>query len=96
MSTVERNKGTLVKVGTVKDIQGDMDTDTFYEFMELKGYLKIKGKIYSVDFDVESERDCDYFAEVREIGEGVFSFHTLHYNGSASLEEVLGGYLSEE
>jgi len=93
MSTVERNKGSLVEIGTVEEFRGDMDEYQFYDFMETRGLLAVGGKLYSVVWEVESEEDSNYFVDVRKDALGVYHFHTLHYNGAASLEEVLEGYL---
>lgn len=89
MSTIERNKGSLYEIGFVSEMKVDMDDDEFYDFLNEKGLLQIGDKIYTVNWEVKSEKDCSYFEEVFMDDDGIIHFHTLHYNGGGSLEEVL-------
>ena len=85
MSTVERNKGKLVPVGVDTEHFTDDDWDTYTE----NGFMVIDGEVYEVIYEVEAEKDCSYFAEVTCNSDGSIDFHTLHYNGGGSLEEVI-------
>lgn len=88
MSTVERNKGMLKEVAVREIIDQGLDLNNLYD----TGYMRLKDKYYKVEYEVEGEEDCSYFAEVTKCPystEDVYYFHTLHYNGGGSLEEVL-------
>jgi hypothetical protein len=89
MSSLERNKGRLCCVGTVQDFQGSFTSDEFMDFLEKVGMLEIDGNIYVVNWEVKAEVDDTCFAEVNEDEDGLIHFHTIHYNGGGSLEEVL-------
>lgn len=85
MSTVERNKGKLTPTGVDTELFTEDDWDTIYE----NGFLVIAGEVYQVEYEVKSEKDYCDFAEVKENEDGSIDFHTLHYNGGASLGEVI-------
>lgn len=89
MSSLERNKGSLVEIGKVEDFQHSMDEDDLYDYLEDKGMLQIGDKIYTVAWEVKSDYDSCDFCDITEDDLGVIHFHSVHYNGGASLEEVL-------
>jgi len=93
MSTLERNKGSLVCVGTVEEFIGDMDGCEFLDWLEDNSMMEINGNVYTVEWKVKAEEDVDFFATIDIDPDGVIHFHTLHYNGGASLEEVIGDQL---
>lgn len=89
MSTIERNKGKL--------IPQNIDTGLFdaeaFEAYEENGFVIIDGEIYAVQWEVERDTDCDYFADVKVNEDGSIDFHTMHYNGGAHWTEVVEGAL---
>ena len=89
MSELERNRGALWPVGYVDEMQEGMDGCEFSDWLEDRGLLRIGEKVYSVDWKVKSERDCTFFCDVNIDDCGLIHFHTMHYNGGGSLEEVL-------
>lgn len=93
MSSLERNRGNLYEVGLASEMQGDMDEFEFCDYLAEKDMLHIGDKIYTVVWYVKSDRDCSFFAEVKEQDDGTIDFHTMHYNGGGSLEEVLEPYI---
>lgn len=95
MSELERNRGNLYCVGPASDVQGDMDCYEFSDYLEEKGMLKIGDNIYTIVWYVESDTDCSFFAEVTPDDDGTITFHTMHYNGGGSLEEVLEPYVKK-
>lgn len=78
MSEYERNKGIL------KPIEGEYDLENPPE-----GILNIFGKTYQVEFEIERETNYLEFVDVKTDDQGNIEFHTLHYNGGGSLEEVI-------
>lgn len=89
MSTIERNKGRLVPTNIDTENYTDEDFDTLHE----NGLVLIDGEIYEVEWEVKSEEDCPYFADVKVNTDGSIDFHTLHYNGGAYWTEVVEGAL---
>lgn len=89
MSTVERNKGKLIPTNVDTEFFSEDDFDSYTE----NGYMVIDGEIYEVEWEVEGEYDCSYFADVVVNADGSINFHTLHYNGGGSLEEVIESQL---
>ncbi len=85
MSSMERNKGTLKYVSVDTENFSEEDFDTYRE----NGFLVIGREIYEVHYEVESEVDYNSFVDIKTDEKGVVHFHTLHYNGGGSLEEVL-------
>lgn len=97
MSELERNKGKLypVRYDIVKekaiDKMGDLydDVDMMIdEFCCESNYTKIGNQFYRCEFEVESEKDID-LCDVDKNIDGTIEFHTIHYNGGGSLEEVI-------
>lgn len=85
MSEMERNKGRLI----YQPIDTENFTEEYFETYEENGFMVIDGDIYAIEWDVKRDTDCFEFAGV-EIGEdGVIHFHTMHYNGSGCLSEVI-------
>ena len=89
MSTVERNKGRLIPTGIDTELFSE---ETFGDYEE-NGFVVIDNEIYSVEFDVENEKDCSYFAAVHVDDKGVIHFHTLHNNGGAHWTEIVESQL---
>lgn len=96
MSTIERNKGTLIPV-TFDDVLmeypeadiNDLPWDTEGNFQH------IGDNIYKVLWEVKGEGDCSYFADVKLNPDGSIDFHTLHYNGGGYWTEVIEGELKK-
>ena len=90
MSTVERNKGTLNFIA-----EGDKAAVKYKELVEAQKdifyLLTDAGKLYEIQLDIDAEQDCSHFSEIAGDIHGTreLDFHTLHYNGSGSLQEVL-------
>lgn len=95
MSELERNRGSLCEVGTATEMQGDMDECDFSDYLSDKGMMEIGGKVYTATWKVKSEREGTYFADVEVDEDGIIHFHTMHYNGGGSLEEVIEGELKK-
>lgn len=92
MSTVERNKGKLIPVNIDTQSYTWQDWDDFDE----KGFVLVDGRTYKVQWEVERETNCDYFAEVKTNPDGSIDFHTLHYNGGGHWTEVVESALEQE
>ena len=90
MSDMERNKGTLYPA-TMEEIKAkypeasldDLRWDTDDE------YIDVGGSLFRVDWDVKRDCDVPEFSDVTKTPDGTIYFHTWHYNGGGSLEEVL-------
>lgn len=50
--------------------------------------MALDGKVFRVNYEIESDTDEYMFADVVKLDEGVYQFHTMHYN-SCGLEEVI-------
>ncbi len=91
MSTVERNKGTLelIAIGSnaITSYEKRVEADTEDQYLYLSNQLKL----YKIIYEIESEQDCSHFSEIVGDVHGTreLDFHTLHYNGGGSLQEVL-------
>lgn len=96
MSELERNKGNLCFASSVEDLQGDMDEFEFSDYLNEKGMLQIGKNVYTVVWYTKSDQDYISFADV-ELNEedGTIDFHTIHYNGGGSLQEVLEPYVKK-
>ena len=97
MSELERNKGKLYPVSydliRQKALENYGDTCDDMEFMieELccdSNFMKIGYNFYQCDFEVKADKEIDLH-EVDEHMDGTIEFHTIHYNGGGSLEEVI-------
>lgn len=84
MSSYERNKGTLTPV----DVDTEHFTDEDFECFREEGFMLIGGEIYSVEYDIQRQ-EAEGFAHVNVLDDGRITFFTCHYNGGASLEEVI-------
>ena len=84
MSSIERNKGKLIPVVNNPTLDY-ADWDTLYNL----GYVRVKNIVYSVEWEVEGEGDCSYFADVKVNPDGSIDFHTLHYNGGGFWTEII-------
>lgn len=97
MSTVERNKGILTEV-TIQQIKEDFPSADLYDLeWDTNGkYVRIRDKYFRVFWEVQGERDCNYFCEVArdEIDDSIH-FHILHYNGAAHWTELLEEKMNE-
>lgn len=85
MSDMERNKGKLIPTGTDTDLFQEHDFDTYRE----NGFEIIDGEIYRVEYEVESETDVPYFADVKVNEDGSIDFHTYGYNGAGHWTELV-------
>lgn len=91
MSEMERNKGSLIPTGVDTELFSDEDWDSYTD----NGFVVIDGEIYEVEWAVKCETDECGFADVSVDNDGNIHFHTLHYNGGGSLEEVIESALSK-
>src|SRR5574339_172005 len=100
MSTVERNKGKLIPVTEsvtdlaerlVKEIPKYCSSkeEAFMDDPSEYGYVTIRGDYYKVKWEIEGEKDCSYFADVKKTKKGIIKFHTLHYNGGGHWTEIV-------
>ena len=89
MSSMERNKGILKYVGIDTENFTEEDFETYRE----NSYFVLDNEIYEVvEWQVKRETDSHGFCEIiSNPDDNTYSFHTYHYNGGASLEEVLQG-----
>ena len=85
MSEMERNKGRLIPTGIDTSDFSEDDFDTYHE----NGFLEVDGEIYEVEWEVRRGSDGVEFADVQVNRDGSIDFHTYHYNGGASLSEVI-------
>lgn len=85
MSSMERNKGVLKPVSVNTENFTGEDFETYRE----NGFFVINGEIYRSLYEVKRETDHHGFSEVEIDESGNIHFHTLHYNGGGSLEEVI-------
>lgn len=92
MSTVERNKGLLIP----QNIDTENFTEEDFETYSENGFVVLDDEIYAVQWEVQRETDCDYFADVHyDAKTGCIHFHTMHYNGGAHWTEVVEGALNK-
>lgn len=84
MSEMERNKGKLYPINVDTENFTEEDFDSYRE----KGFMVLNGEIFKVGYEVKSEKGMMCFSEVVDDGINI-TFHTIHYNGGGSLEEVL-------
>ena len=97
MSELERNKGVatpvsyeIVKEEAIKRYGGvfdDLET-CIGELMCDADFMKLNGQYYTCRLIVDSDKDLD-LCDVSLNEDGSVEFHTIHYNGGGSLEEVL-------
>lgn len=89
MSEMERNKGKLIPATDHLTIESfDGDNDEWADYLYNNDLMYIHGVVYRVEYEIESG-DCYGFADVTKNDDGTIDFHTMHYNGGGSLEEVL-------
>lgn len=89
MSEMERNRGLLVPlIGRISQSVQDDPSE--------HGLIEINGTLYKPLFEVERETEANGFAFVRKGDNNIIVFHTLHYNGGASLEEVIESALNKD
>ena len=106
MSTVERNKGIMILITDnpehyARHLSKQPLSSRHESFVEQlqdsdegSKYFVINGKLYKAKFTVESEDDICGFVETSVSDEGDITFHTMHYNGGGSLQDVIEGSLS--
>jgi hypothetical protein len=88
VSSLERNKGTLVYIGEkIFTKPSKLTEDEYEQWVIENSFMTIGEKLYKVTYEIQSEEDL-YFQYVLLSGKRIH-FHTIHYNGGASLEEVL-------
>ena len=89
MSSLERNKGTLVYIGEkIFTKPSKLTEDEYEQWVIENSFMTIGEKLYKVTYEVQSEEEDLYFQHVLLSGKRIH-FHTIHYNGDSSLEEVL-------
>ncbi len=88
---MERNKGKLIPTGIDTDNYTDDDFDTLAE----NNMYVINGEVYRVQWEVNREKDCNYFADVKVNPSGTIDFHMMHYNGGGFWTEVIEDALNE-
>jgi hypothetical protein len=88
VSSLERNKGTLVYIGEkIFTKPSKLTEDEYEQWVIENSFMTIGEKLYKVTYEIQSEEDL-YFQDVLLSGKKIH-FHTIHYNGDSSLEEVL-------
>ena len=108
MSETEVNKGTLTLfckdteeardslfrqlVATGACNEDDDPEDAFYD----NDFMFLKDNIYKVQFDLQADTMDGSYIDVTENDDGTIDFLTIHYNGGASLVEVLAWGLENE
>lgn len=89
MSSMERNKGTLIPY-THKL------TDDMYEEPWEYGLMFVNDVAYNISYEIEAETENDGFSHATVREDGRIDFHTHHYNGGAGLQEVIEAALDKE
>ena len=89
MSDMERNKGVLTPCSKEEVLSrypdcdlNDLDYDTH------GAYMRLKDSFFRVQWEVRADSGGG-FCDVGQHPNGFIQFHTYHYNGGGSLEEVL-------
>ena len=85
MSYNERNKGILIPT----NVDTEHFTDEDFECFQEEGFMVIDSEIYSVEWEIKRGEPCEEFAKVNVLDDGRIKFHTQHYNGCGSLEDVI-------
>ena len=89
MSSLERNKGTLVYIGEkIFTKPSKLTEDEYEQWVIENSFMVIGEKLYKVTYEIQAEKEDLYFQYVSLSGKRIH-FHTIHYNGDSSLEEVL-------
>ena len=98
MSEVERNKGRLVPVTEEEVLKAFPDLLDCDDLAFDTGYnvFRIRGQFYWVEWEVKRETDTPSFADVSTNEDGSIDFHTMHYNGGGSVDEVIERSLRDE
>lgn len=101
MSGMERNKGVLrLAKKPAKELfeehcpgeqlpdycRGNYEEYLCYETEN--AFVLLDDKLYYIDYEVKAG-DCYGFSDVNTLDDGSIAFHTMHYNGGGSLQEVL-------
>lgn len=103
MSTMERNKGSLVPFTlTVEYVKKFLQScgveydpsqtykDQYDDYLyEDDTIVKIEDTYYEIQWEVERETDCYGFADVKKNDDGSIDFHTYHYNGGGHWTELV-------
>lgn len=69
--------------------------EMFLDDPDYYGYRVINGTIYNVEFEAEGSDAVPEFCNLTFEEGGVILFDTYHWNGSSSIEEVIGDKLKE-
>lgn len=86
MSEIVRNKGILIPYkGKVTD---EIEDDPSH-FDLIKITQSGEDFFYYVIFEVESEHNTEFFAEVVKNNNGSINFHTYHHNGEMCIDDVI-------
>lgn len=85
MSSMERNKGKLIPLNISAEHFTDETLDSYYD----NGCVVINNQLYTVEWEVNSQKDCFHFADVKVDQDGAIEFHTYHDNGGGSFSEVI-------
>jgi hypothetical protein len=72
------------------------DEDDFLDLVYANDFLLINGNIYKGFFDVRGAGVDEGLEDVEVSKDGDIYFTTIHYNGGASLEEVIEGALKRK
>lgn len=64
------------------------------EYLMERKYALIGTNLYEMHFEIEGETE-PHLAEVEKVSNDSFKFFTYHYNGRASVEEIIGDGLAK-
>ena len=87
------------RVDLFNSLSGDGRPFGEYDFEDLvyeNDYVLIDGKIYKAFYDVRGGDISEGLEDVEVSKDGDIYFTTIHYNGGASLEEVIEGALKRK
>lgn len=67
----------------------EMLMDDWGYYLDDEGILLIKGKPYTVKYEIEGQEWLEELANIEQEPDGSIKFETYHYNGGGNLEEVI-------
>ena len=100
MSDMERNRGILRPMGSVDSFKAyfeleHLDDYDFTDYLIDNNYMVIDGEVYNIYYTIKADKDM-FFVNVNKNSTGEITFHTLHYNGGACLEEIIRDELERQ
>lgn len=67
----------------------EMLMDAWGYYLDDEGILLIKGKPYTVKYEIEGQEWWEGFANINKQSDGSIKFEAYHYNGGGCLQEVI-------